>query len=77
MLLAELASCQVEYKYLAKATGRFEYYEKVCLTVDNTRIFADEGVQAENVMTHLYAGEQYHGLMAERWYLTGKPTNSK
>lgn len=29
MLLAEIASCQVEYKYLSKVTGRPEYYEKV------------------------------------------------
>jgi mannosyl-oligosaccharide alpha-1,2-mannosidase len=29
MLLAELASCQLEYKYLSKLTGRPEYYERV------------------------------------------------
>lgn len=29
MLLAELASCQMEYKYLSKLTGRPEYYDKV------------------------------------------------
>ncbi|KAF9464248.1 glycoside hydrolase family 47 protein [Collybia nuda] len=28
VLLAEAASCQLEYKYLAKLTGRAEYYEK-------------------------------------------------
>ncbi|KAF5309751.1 hypothetical protein D9611_013618 [Ephemerocybe angulata] len=59
MLLAEMASCQVEYKYLSKATGRPEYYEKV-----------------ENVMQHLYDADNYHGLLAERWYLNGKPTNN-
>jgi hypothetical protein len=29
VLFAEAASCQLEYKYLAKLTGRAEYYEKV------------------------------------------------
>jgi mannosyl-oligosaccharide alpha-1,2-mannosidase len=29
MLWAEGMSCQMEYKYLAHATGRTEYYEKV------------------------------------------------
>ncbi|TFK26005.1 seven-hairpin glycosidase [Coprinopsis marcescibilis] len=29
VLLAELGSCQLEYKYLAKLTGRHEYYERV------------------------------------------------
>jgi mannosyl-oligosaccharide alpha-1,2-mannosidase len=28
-LLAEMASCQLEYKYLAHLTGRKEYFEKV------------------------------------------------
>lgn len=29
ILFAEAATCQLEYKYLAKLTGRAEYYEKV------------------------------------------------
>ncbi|KAJ2932969.1 hypothetical protein H1R20_g4131, partial [Candolleomyces eurysporus] len=58
MLLAELASCQLEYKYLSKLTGRPEYYERV-----------------ENVMTHLYAADQYHGLFSERWLFNGSATD--
>jgi hypothetical protein len=30
MLFAEIASCQMEYKYLAHLTGRAEYFTKVC-----------------------------------------------
>jgi hypothetical protein len=28
-LFAEAASCQLEYKYLAKLTGKKEYYQRV------------------------------------------------
>jgi mannosyl-oligosaccharide alpha-1,2-mannosidase len=28
-VLAEIASCQLEFKYLAHETGRAEYYERV------------------------------------------------
>ena len=29
VLFAEAATCQLEFKYLAKLTGKKEYYEKV------------------------------------------------
>jgi hypothetical protein len=29
VLFSEAASCQLEFKYLAKLTGRADYYEKV------------------------------------------------
>jgi mannosyl-oligosaccharide alpha-1,2-mannosidase len=32
VLFSEATSCQLEFKYLAKLTGRKEYYEKVSLT---------------------------------------------
>lgn len=68
-VLAELGSCQLEYKYLAhlmhtnkdslgtkSALGK-EFYSKV-----------------ENVMTHLYNSTNYDGLFSDRWSLTtGEP----
>lgn len=30
-MLAEIASCQVEYAYLAHATGKAEHYARVCV----------------------------------------------
>lgn len=32
-MLAEIASCQVEYAYLAHVTGKVEHYKRVCALV--------------------------------------------
>ncbi|KAH6881195.1 glycoside hydrolase [Coprinopsis sp. MPI-PUGE-AT-0042] len=50
-VLAEIASCQLEFKYLAKETGRAEYYERA------------EGV----MQTLYNSSERYQGLLLEHW----------
>lgn len=39
-LFAEAATCQLEYKYLAKLTGRKEFYDPVSGYLDIFRLFA-------------------------------------
>ncbi|KAH6904717.1 glycoside hydrolase [Coprinopsis sp. MPI-PUGE-AT-0042] len=50
-VLAEIASCQLEFKYLVKETGRAEYYERA------------EGV----MQTLYNSSERYQGLLLEHW----------
>lgn len=38
MLLSEIASCQIEYKYLAHLTGREEFFTKVSSENDRWRL---------------------------------------
>ncbi|KAH6888930.1 mannosyl-oligosaccharide 1,2-alpha-mannosidase [Coprinopsis sp. MPI-PUGE-AT-0042] len=53
-VLAEIASCQLEFKYLAKETGRAEYYERA------------EGV----MQSLYNSSERYQGLLLEHWDIT-------
>ena len=62
--LAEIASCMMEYKYLAKATGRREYFE-----------VANNVMQR---LYHANVTRYPDGLLPSLWNLeTGQPINGK
>ena len=73
-LFAEATSCQLEYKYLAKVTGRAEYYEKVWFLF-SFRIpsIMDICIQVERIMDIFYAVNATDGLFANRWFDNGTP----
>jgi hypothetical protein len=73
-LFAEATSCQLEYKYLAKVTGRAEYYEKVRFPF-SFRIpsIMDACMQVERIMDVFYAANTTDGLFANRWFDNGTP----
>lgn len=52
-MLAEIASCQMEYSYLAKATGRSEYQEKVCYMLRLLRLSLNLSSKSERIMKSL------------------------
>ena len=73
-LFAEATSCQLEYKYLAKVTGRAEYYEKVRFLF-SFRIpsIMDACMQVERIMDIFYAVNVTDGLFSNRWFDNGTP----
>jgi len=73
-LFAEATSCQLEYKYLAKVTGRVEYYEKVRFLF-SFRIpsIMDACMQVERIMDVFYTVNATDGLFADRWFDNGTP----
>jgi len=55
-LFAQATSCQLEYKYLAKVTGRAEYYEKVRFPFSfRISSIMNTYIQVERIMDVLYA----------------------
>jgi len=73
-LITEATSCQLEYKYLAKVTGRVEYYEEVRFPF-SFRIpsIMDAIMQVERIMDVFYAVNATDGLFADRWFDNGTP----
>ena len=71
-LFAEATSCQLEYKCLAKVTGRAEYHEKVRLPF-SFRIpsIMDACMQVEGKTDVFNAVNATDGLFAGRWFGNG------
>ena len=81
-LLAEVATCQLEYKYLAHVTGKRKYYD----VVSKNRFFNDvlnanwvvDYFQAEKINNILYTANvtNLDGLFPTAFNLkTGRPAN--
>ena len=72
-LFAEATRCQLEYKYLARVTGRAEYYKKVRFLF-SFRILSimDACMQVERIMDIFYAVNVTDGLFASKWFDTQK-----
>ncbi|KAF5346464.1 hypothetical protein D9756_010070 [Leucocoprinus leucothites] len=82
VLFAEATSCQLEYKYLAKLTGRKEYYEKVERVMDivyNAKpkdgLFADkwtgEGKEFSSHYTVGASADSGYEYLLKQWLLMG------
>ena len=71
-LFAEATRCQLEYKWLAKVTGRAEYHEKVRLPfLFRIPSIMDAHMQVERIMDVFYAVNATDGLFADRWFDNG------
>ncbi|KJA15407.1 glycoside hydrolase family 47 protein [Hypholoma sublateritium FD-334 SS-4] len=83
VLFAEATSCQLEFKYLAKLTGKTEYYDRVQKAMDviyevnpanglfADRFYTDNGTAAS---THLTAGamaDSGYEYLLKQWLLSG------
>jgi hypothetical protein len=80
MLLAEIASCQVEYKYLSHVTGKEDYFRKVtdCLLTTQLLLNLNLPLQAENVARLMHEGQLDNGMWDTIWDInSGKQVNSK
>jgi len=77
MLFAEIASFQMEFKYLAWLTRREEYFEKVrSFSVLNDMAKLIDIAQADRVMDHLKITQSEHGMWSTVFDIeTGKPSN--
>ena len=62
---SEAASCQLEFKYLAKLTGRKGYYEKVSLSSNFWCL--PMSLKAERAMDLMYNARTFEGLFSEPW----------
>ncbi|KAL9709439.1 hypothetical protein Ac2012v2_007174 [Leucoagaricus gongylophorus] len=82
MVFAEATSCQLEYKYLAKLTGRKEYYEKVERVMDivyetkpKDGLFADkwtsDGREFSNHYTIGASADSGYEYFLKQWLLMG------
>ena len=65
MLWAEALSCQVEYKYLARLTGRAQYYEKVRSPIHDTN--SAECPQVETIMDIMRDANITDGMFPTKW----------
>ena len=79
-MFAEAATCQLEFKYLAKLTGRKEYYERVCVPSlfisTTTEVFFFVQVQA--AMNVFYRANVKDGLFNNIWLMEdGTPAGGK
>ena len=72
-LFAEATSCQLEYKWLAKVTGRAECYEKVRFPFSfHIPSSMDACMQVERFMDAVYTVNTTDGF-ADRWCDNGTP----
>jgi len=79
-LFAEATTCQLEFKYLAKLTGRREYYERVCAPTLFNSAMTDIyfSVQAQTAMNVFYRANVKDGLFNDNWLMKdGAPTGGK
>lgn len=82
MLFAEVASCQMEYKYLARLTDRPEFYQKVRKSVKKNPFFLPKlirtrVIQVERIMHILRATQSNLGMWPTRFNIeSGLPMNS-
>ncbi|KAH8103862.1 glycoside hydrolase [Cristinia sonorae] len=83
-MLAEVASCQMEYKYLAHLTGRVEYYEKVEKVMDvikraklrggmfPTRLSMHSGTPMNYQFSVGGFADSAHEYMLKQWLLSSR-----
>ena len=77
VIWAEATSCQLEFKYLAKLTGRKEYYERVSISYSEGVLKSQELLQVEHVMELMYQAKPKDGLFTDKWTADGKPFGGK
>ena len=79
-ILSEMASCQMEYRYLAHLTGRPEYVRLVSPSsnLSISRFDADAaGPKVDRITEHMLEVEEHGGLYATTFDLrTGKPASN-
>ncbi|EJD35550.1 seven-hairpin glycosidase [Auricularia subglabra TFB-10046 SS5] len=83
-LIAEIGSCQLEYKYLAHLTGRKEYFRKVEHVMDlmakgqqknglwHTEWSTDDGVQTNNHFSVAAEADSAYEYLLKQYLLSGK-----
>ncbi|KZV97787.1 seven-hairpin glycosidase [Exidia glandulosa HHB12029] len=83
-LIAEIASCQVEYKYIAHLTGRREYFRKVEHVMDimeqsqnknglwHSEWSTDDGTQVNNHFTVAAEADSAYEYLLKQYLLSGK-----
>jgi len=79
-ILAEIASLQLEYTYLAKATGKMKFYERVCTLSLSHMSFSYLVLQANTVMQNLYNAnlDATGGMLPKGWSVhSAKPVDGE
>ena len=75
-LLAEIASCQMEFKFLAKLTRNKEYFKKVTPRFSFSASYIY--IKVDHIMDMMEAEQHNNGMWPTFWNAsTGSPINSE